>query len=246
MDCNGVRNFFLPMQKQKKDLLQNHTLLQTFCFCSKYYLTLSHLTLHLTSHLTSPHLTFPCLTSPYYTYLTFTFTCLNLIMLHLTNNFISDTTHYYEYFWKNIFQYYKIKHYFRLFVFVLIILLEPYNVTPYKLFYFRFFFSNLTILHITNSVLKIWLLFMTLHYYTLLWNIFEKYFSVLQNYTLLQTFCFCSKYFVWTLQYYTLQIIYFRFFFSNLTILHITFKFFLKIFFSITKLHITSDYLFLF
>ena len=97
-------------------------------------------------------------------------------------------------------------------------------------FYFRFFFSNLTILHITNSVLKIWLLFMTLHYYTLLWNIFEKYFSVLQNYTLLQTFCFCSKYFVWTLQYYTLQIIYLRFFFSNLTILHIIFEFSWKYF----------------
>ena len=130
MDCNGVGNFFLPMQKQKKYLLQNHTLLQTFCFCSKYYLTLSHLTLHLTSHLTSPHLSLPHLT-----------------LLHLS--------HLYLY------------------------LFEPCNVTPYEQFYFR--------------------------HYTLLWIFLKKYFSILQNKALLQTVCFCSDYFAWTLQCYTLQ-----------------------------------------
>ena len=79
----------------------------------------------------------------------------------------------------------------------------------------QIFFFILTRLHIKNCVFQIWLLFMTLQYYTLLWNYFY-FFSVLQNYTLLQTVCFRSKYFVCTLQCYTLQTVFFRFSFLTL------------------------------
>ena len=85
---------------------------------------------------------------------------------------------------KIIFQYYKITHYFRLFVFVLNIFFEPYNITPYELLHFRFFFSNLKILHITLNIFK---------------NIFHHY-KITHYFRLF----FYSKYFVWILQYYTL------------------------------------------
>ena len=78
-------------------------------------------------------------------------------------------------------------------------LFQPYKITHYKLCISDLtFIYDLTILHITLK---------------LFWNCF---FSVLQNYTLLQTVCFRSKYFVCTLQCYTLQTVFFRFSFLTL------------------------------
>ena len=125
----GYEIFFYPCKNKKRIYYRIIHYFRHFVFVLN--ITLPYLTSPYTLPLTLPHLTFPCLTSPYYTYLTFTFTCLNLVMLHLTNNFISD--------------------------------------------------------------------------YTLLWIFLKKYFSILQNKALLQTVCFCSDYFAWTLQCYTLQ-----------------------------------------
>ena len=82
--------------------------------------------------------------------------------------------------------------------------LKPYNITHYKLCVsVLIFIYDLTILHITSDCLFLFLFqpYNITHYCQ---KNLKKYFSTLQNYTLLQTFCFC--------------------FFFNLTILHITVK----------------------
>ena len=95
---------------------------------------------------------------------------------------------------------------------------------------------NLTILHLTNCYIsdfsfptlqyytllwifsKIFFIITKLHitsdFFFILNILFESYnithyfeiFFSISNYTLLQTFCFCSKHFVWTLRCYTLQL----------------------------------------
>ena len=98
---------------------------------------------------------------------------------------------------------------------------EPYNITPYKSYISDFSFQ-------------------ILQYYTLLLNSFKKYFSVLQNYTLLQTICFCSKYFFWTLQCYTLRIVIFQIFlFQPYNITH-----YFEIFFSISNYTLLQTFCF--
>ena len=79
----------------------------------------------------------------------------------------------------------------------------PYNITHYSRhsffdnsFYSRFFFFYLTILHITNCVLHIRLLFTTLQHYILLQIFLKKYFSTLQNYTLNQMWIFFENIFI--------------------------------------------------
>ena len=82
--------------------------------------------------------------------------------------------------------------------------LKPYNITHYKLCVsVLIFIYDLTILHITSDCLFLFLFqpYNITHYCQ---KNLKKYFSTLQDYTLLQTFCF--------------------YFFFNLTILHITVK----------------------
>ena len=113
-------------------------------------------------------------------YFRFSFSTLQYYTLqgmHFRSYFYSwpyNITHCFEIFFGSYFSHYKITHYFTLSVFLLNILFEPYNVTPYKLFYFRFF-SNLTILHITlqyfwrEKILNITKLHITLDCMFLFW-----------------------------------------------------------------------------
>ena len=142
-------------------------------------------------------------------------------------------------FWKNIFQHYKITHYFKLFLFKYFLNLTMFHLTNC---YILKTISNLTILQITNCVFQFWpkKYFLTLQNYTLLQTFFVlNIFSTLQYYILqavIFNFCFIQSYnithycqknlkrYFSTLQYYTLlQTVSFSFFF-NLTILHITVK----------------------
>ena len=116
-----------------------------------------------------------------------------------------NITHYFQ---KNLKKYFSTLQNYTLLQTVFVqIFFEPYNVTPYKLLYLKKiqtlqYYKLQTVCF--SSDLYLWPYNIT-HYFQ---KYLKKYFSTLQNYTLLQTFCFC--------------------FFFNLTILHITVKFFWK------------------